>query len=156
MFEPYGQGGCSPSPLHYPSFPEAKEKGLPLQGGWAQWGGGSAGRSSGQHPSPRPRGPSPTFRSRCGCVIISAPLASVDYAACLLHLQQYPESPLSSEFLCILSHLVSLFYFMEFPWTSSSGNTLPLLMPYFIQKFGQRLVKCQSQTQALPVSPFWG
>lgn len=37
MFEPYGQGGCSPSPLHYPSFPEAKEKGLPLQGGWAQW-----------------------------------------------------------------------------------------------------------------------
>lgn len=99
MFKPSGQGGRSLSPPHHPITQKPKREVRLSRGVWAQGNRGSAGRSLGQQPSPGPLGPRPTSGSRCGCVIISAPLASVDYAACLLHLQQYPESSISSEFL---------------------------------------------------------
>ena len=64
-----------------------------------QWGEGIAGHGLSQQPSAGPQGPSPTSGSRCRCIITSAPLAFLDYAAGLSHLQQYPASSTPFDFL---------------------------------------------------------
>lgn len=101
MLELQGQGDCSLSPPHHPQVPplRSQEEGSTSPEGSganevrAQLGilhvtapGWAAGTQA-------------TSGSRCLCVITSAPLAFLDFAACLLHLQQYPESSMPFEFL---------------------------------------------------------